>query len=224
MDPVVQDTAIVVLARAPVAARMQTRLARQLAHHVGDARAVELQRCIGGAVVGALVEPPRPYEVTVAFTPPHEGGTIRTWLRGADRYEPQPPGDLGMRIAVAMERARRRGHPRVIVVGTEAPAVQSQKVRESIAQACDWLDHVDCVLGPTLAGGYWLVGATRPLPIFHDMPWGDDALLERTRERLLGADLSWCELEPVADLEATDDAGLARLASVPGMPGWMTAR
>lgn len=202
---------------------MHTRLARQLAVQVGDSRALELHRCIGGAVMAELVETPRPYEVTVAFTPPHEGATIRTWLRGADRYEPQPSGDLGMRIAIAMERARRRGHERVLVVGTEAPAIQGSHIRDSIAQALDWLDHVDCVLGPTVAGGYWLVGATRPLPIFHDMPFGDGALMDRTRERLLGADVSWCELEPIADLDADDRSAMAKLADLPGMPGWLGA-
>jgi glycosyltransferase A (GT-A) superfamily protein (DUF2064 family) len=99
---------------------------------------------------------------------------------------------LGLRVATAMARAFARGHGRVVIVGAHDD--DHLLDRDRLEDALQWLEQVDCVLGPTERGTYWIVGGRRPLPALRELPWGTRALLSCTRERLLDAELSWCEL------------------------------
>ena len=45
------------------------------------------------------------------------------------------------------------------------------------------LDDAPAVIGPARDGGYYLLGATRALPVYDAMPWSTDALLDATRAR-----------------------------------------
>jgi len=177
--------AVIVLARAPVAARMDVRLAKRVEEaHTRDPESETM--------VAGLLHPARSYEVTIAYSPPHEGATVRHWLRGAERYEPQPPGDLGIAVAASMERAFKRGHERVVVVGSHDE--HHFVTRARIDDAFQWLEQVDCVLGP-LVSDFWIIGGRRPLPGLRELPWGEAGLLAATRGRLVEAELSWCELD-----------------------------
>jgi glycosyltransferase A (GT-A) superfamily protein (DUF2064 family) len=186
--------AVIVLARAPVAARMDVRLAERVAEaHARDPESESL--------IAALSKSERSYEVTIAYSPPHEGATVRLWLRGADRYEPQPSGDRGIAIATTMERAFKRGAERVVVVGSHDE--QHLVTRDRLEDAFQWLEQVDCVLGPLDGGreatgevsGFWVIGGRRALPGLRELPWGEPGLLAAMRERLVESELSWCELE-----------------------------
>jgi glycosyltransferase A (GT-A) superfamily protein (DUF2064 family) len=178
--------AVVVLVHAPVTARMDVRLARRVEEaHARDPRTA--------STIAALAHPDRSYDLTIAFSPPHEGATMRTWLPGADRYEPQSPGEMGVRIGVPLERALERGHARAVVVDTHDD--DHPVTRTCLEDALQWLEQVDCVIGATLRHGFWIVGARRPLPALRELPWGTPDLLERMRERLVAAELSWCELD-----------------------------
>ncbi len=181
--------AVVVLVHAPVRARMDVRLARRVEE--ANARDPRTARTIA-----ALAHPDRTYDLTLAFSPAHEGATLRLWLPGADRYEPQPTGELGLRIGVPLERALERGHARVVVA--DAHDDRHPLTRARVEDALQWLEQIDCVLGPTDLGGFWLLGARRPLPGLRELPWGTPDLLERVRERLVAAQLSWCELDGTA--------------------------
>lgn len=181
--------AVIVLTRAPVAARMDVRLAKRVEE--AHARDPESE-----TMIASLLHSARSYEVTIAFSPPHEGATVRLWLRGADRYEPQPPGDTGIAIATSMERAFKRGRERVVVVGSHDE--QHIVTRDRIEDAFQWLEQVDCVLGPVESGAFWIIGGRRPLPGLRELPWGTSALLAATRARLVEAELSWCELDRAA--------------------------
>ncbi len=140
-------------------------------------------------------------DVTVWFAPSDAGPEMRHWL-GADRdVRPQASGDRGVRLAAAMRAAdSRRGW--LAIVG-DCPSLDAPALREAAAIA----ERSEVVIGPTLDGGYYLIGGMPPLPdVLTAMPWGTSGLLPETRARLTRVGAVWSELTPLTSVETIDDA------------------
>lgn len=202
--------AVVVLAKAPARGAVKTRLARD----VGDDRALALHRRLAAAVTRALLAPTRTWTVAVATTPALDDATARAWLGPVDDVFAQCDGDLGARLSHATRRLL-AAHDRVVAVGTDCLDVTADRVREALAA----LDHAPAVIGPAHDGGYYLLGATRALPVYDAMPWSTDALLDATRARLRDAGIAWRELATARDIDTLDD--LVAAAQRPGAPSWL---
>ena len=118
---------------------------------------------------------------------------------------PQPEGDLGDRMLAALRHALacdRRG----IVIGTDCPA----QSRDDIEHAGTLLADYDVVLQPAHDGGYVMIGMARPRPeVFAEMPWGTDAVLAQTRERIRALGLRHAELPALPDLDRPEDLAVA---------------
>lgn len=206
-----RDAGVVVFARAPERGAVKTRLARDL----GDDRALALYRRLAAEVTRNLLAPDRAWDVVVAITPPRDPGEVRAWLGPVDDVVAQGDGDLGARMCAAMSRTLAR-HRRAVVVGTDCLEVTAARVAEALAA----LDEAPAVLGPALDGGYYLLGATRALPVYDAVPWSTDAVLDVTRARLRDAGLAWRELAIARDIDTLDD--LAAAAQRPGAPSWLS--
>lgn len=90
-----------------------------------------------------------------------------------------------------------------LAVGADCPRLDAPLLREAAGAIGEGL----VVLGPTLDGGYYLVGGRAPLPdIFSEMPWSTERLLEATRARLAGAGVPWRELRMLRDVDTAEDA------------------
>ena len=200
-------TQLIVMAKAPVPGFAKTRLipalgadgaaqlaARLLEHTLREARAAQL-----GAVILACAP-----EIThAAFTAQQRQGGVALVAQGE--------GDLGARMQRQFERAFAQGAERVIVIGTDAPALDAAMLR----RAADALAADDAVFVPAADGGYALIGLRRVLPsLFEAMPWSTNAVMATTRERLSLAAMRHVELPPVHDID--DPADLVHLP-----PGWL---
>lgn len=77
----------------------------------------------------------------------------------------------------------------------------------SIRKAFDLLSGSDLVLGPTLDGGYWLIGLKRPIPERFDLsvPWGSGGVRLGTLERARSSDCSCAETDAYRDIDTPDD-------------------
>lgn len=163
---------LVIMAKAPVAGRVKTRLARE----IGTVAATALYRRIAAAVVGRLAR--GPWQTIVALAPDRAARE-----RGAARgvvVEPQGRGDLGRRMQAAIDR---QPPGPVVVIGTDIPAIRPHHIREAFRA----LGGHDAVIGPAGDGGYWLVGLRRmPRPIrpFAKVRWSTPDALADTLENL----------------------------------------
>lgn len=113
---------------------------------------------------------------------PHQGRDYFAALAGND-YDliPQEDGDLGRRMERFMADQLRAGAERVVIVGTDSPAMPPERIEHAFQE----LAHVNVVVGPAADGGYYLLGCTNPLPpIFDDITWGSDNVFRETIERL----------------------------------------
>ncbi|MFW6062071.1 MAG: TIGR04283 family arsenosugar biosynthesis glycosyltransferase [Planctomycetota bacterium] len=188
----------IVFTRCPVPGQTKTRLAARL----GELPAAELHRRMAEATVtcarDACGQVDGDLEVTYSDA---DWRTMRRWLGGGILYRRQPLGDLGQRMAGAMQRALLDGARRVVLVGTDVPNVRPGHFRE----AWQALREVDLVLGATRDGGYWLIGARRPVDVFDGIAWSTDSVLQRTLELARRQNLRTHVLPPMADVDCAED-------------------
>lgn len=194
----VTETRILVFARAPEPGAAKTRLIPLL----GAARAATLQRLlIDRALSTALAAGTGPVELWCAPSAQHPQ-LLHCCERHGVTAVSQSDGDLGARMLHAAVAALAIG-PRVIIIGTDSPALTAADLR----RAADALDRRhDAVLIPAEDGGYVLIGLnwwdTR---LFTDIAWSTDQVMATTRERLAALNWKWLELPPLWDVDRPAD-------------------
>ncbi len=191
------DARIVVLAKAPVAGLVKTRLAPRLgAEGAARLHAELVHRTLRTALEAAV----GPVELCAAPSLQHP------FFAACERehtiaLSEQGEGDLGDRMARVIGRVARSG-TRVVLLGADCPALDAAYLREAVQS----LDRCDVVLGPAEDGGYVLVAARRLVPeMFRGPHWGTATVLEETRIRLREAGVAWCELATLWDLDRPED-------------------
>jgi len=189
---------LVVFARWPEPGQVKTRLSPALPPELAAAFYEAMVR--DTIETGRLASVDRRYLYWLGAPPD------RPWSRAAReagyRETLQRGSDLGTRLEAAFEELLSGPGEHVVVVGTDAPELSPALIAAAFAR----LASHDLVLGPTLDGGYYLVGLGRRAPeIFHGIPWGTDQVLARTLERAGGAGLTTALLDPLSDVDVPAD-------------------
>jgi rSAM/selenodomain-associated transferase 1 len=189
---------LVVMAKAPVAGRVKTRLSVE----VGVATPVRFVRHSLAALLQRVTAAPR-WSTLLAVTPDTTASS-RLWPWGVP-FMPQGSGDLGARMQRLFDCAPPGP---VVIVGTDIPDV----TRTHIAAAFRLLGRHDAVFGPAADGGYWLVGLRRRprvLRPFRGVRWSTEHALSDTLANL--HDCSVAQLPTLCDIDTAAD--LARCAA-----------
>lgn len=167
---------LVVFAKAPQAGLAKTRLIPALgAQDAADLALRMLQHTLRQALAAKL----GPVELCMS-----PGSDDPAWagvaLPAAVLRTDQGDGDLGQRMARAVERVAALGQP-VLLMGTDCPALSAA----CIAEAAQALTRHDAVLVPVADGGYVLIGLHAPCPaIFADMAWSTPDVAAVTLQRM----------------------------------------
>ena len=189
---------LVVFAREPVVGRVKTRLIPALG---ADGAADLYRRLLAIALDAAARVSGADPEIWCAGAPPDGGECARLARQYRMSWYHQPPGNLGARMAAALERAL-AGGGRAVLIGSDCPGYAPGYLAAAFAM----LDEQDAVLGPATDGGYVLIGLGRPAPeLFARISWGSDSVLAETRARLAGLGLRWNELPALCDLDRPED-------------------
>ena len=116
----------------------------------------------------------------------------------------QEGASLGDRMAEAMAWGFSEGFQKVVIIGVDSPTLPVVFLREAFER----LEADRTVLGPTLDGGYYLIGARDSSPdIFTNIAWGTDRVFIDTLNHLNEQDLSchllpfWYDVDRPADLD-----------------------
>lgn len=189
------ESTLVVFVKHPTPGAVKTRLAAA----IGPGAAAELYRALAEHVL-EVTTPSGEYERLVFFDRKEALPDMRAWLPGV-RLLAQSDGDLGARMSDAFVRAFARGAGRVALVGTDAPGVSRETVKEALAA----LDTADLVIGPSEDGGYYLVALRTPRPeLFAGMAWSTPSVREETLARAAVAGLSVRELPRLRDIDTLE--------------------
>lgn len=189
--------AVGVFAKAPTPGRVKTRLAAD----VGDTRATDIYRRMGRTTVEGLRH--GPWRLVVWVTPPDAEAfdAVGRWLGDDVELRPQSDGDLGRRMARALEELLEEADEAVLV-GTDIPGIDGDLVDDALSSLAD---H-DLVVGPATDGGYYLIGMSQARPeLFHDMAWSTDGVLSETLRRADAQNLRVALLEPRTDVDTVED-------------------
>lgn len=109
---------------------------------------------------------------------------------------------LGARLEAAMGDAFANGAGRVIAIGMDSPSMPVESIRAGFKI----LESRDCVLGPTLDGGYYLIGLSRPCPrLFRGIDWTCEDVYRETVRIIQQECLSYKELPVWYDVDTTED-------------------
>jgi hypothetical protein len=197
-----EPVALAILAKAPVAGSVKTRLIPALGADGAAALHARLIERTVETACAAVIGP-----VTLWVTPaPHP-----CFAALASRFRiplaAQPDGDLGARMLAACQAAAGPA----IVIGSDCPALTPSHLR----QAADVLRGHDVVVIPAEDGGYVLIGSREPQPnLFTGMTWSTDQVMAQTRQRLARHRLTWRELPSLWDLDRPEDLARLRAAGL----------
>jgi uncharacterized protein len=113
--------------------------------------------------------------------------------------------DLGQRMHRTFVDLFAKGYTLVLLVGTDVPTLPLSVYQEAFTM----LSRSDVVLGPTMDGGYYLVGLTKPAEkLFAGVPWSTDQVLAVTQQKAktlglsFGLTTAWRDVDTIADLHA----------------------
>lgn len=130
---------------------------------------------------------------------------------------PQRGTGFGDRLADALDRAfAAAGGEPVVVVGSDAPGLTADHVRQALDRLRDDPERV--VAGPSPDGGFYLLAAARPIPgLATGVRWCRGEALASLRRTLAAAGRRLIEIAPLADLDRPAD--LDRWLARGGRPG-----
>jgi uncharacterized protein len=188
---------LLVIAKAPVAGRVKTRLCPPCTH----AQAA-------GLAEAALADTLAACGKTGARRILVLDGRPGPWLPAGWTVIPQRGGGLAERLAHAFADA---GGP-ALLVGMDTPQVTGAQLRAGLAA----LEEADAVFGPALDGGYWAIGLRTPDPaVFAGVPMSRVFTGAIQRARLAALGLRTVDLPALRDV---DDIAAARAvaAAAPG--------
>ena len=203
-----------IFARAPEPGRSKTRLIGRLGaagaaalHAAMIEDVLGLSRAVAARRVLAAADRPDRFHPFLVEMAAREGIPLVA----------QSEGDLGARMAAAIAAGLGEAE-RVCIIGSDSPALLPAQIAAAFAR----LDTADVVLGPAEDGGYWLIGARRPLgEVLAETAWSTPAVLQTTRTRaeqaglrVALAELHWDVDEPT-DLERLSRVLAAEPARAP---------
>ena len=203
---------IILFLRAPEKGKVKTRLARDL----GEIRALELYIQFAESVLGAAQESGA--GIDICFCPKDKLPLIESWLGKDHSFFPQTGKDLGERMALALAHVFDTGAEKAVLVGSDIPEIRAAH----FAMAFEALDQWDMVIGPSMDGGYWLIGFNRQSftpRLFQGIEWSTDSVCSATLDLAGKAGLSFQRLPVLRDVDTAKDLG--RINSLVEDPGRM---
>jgi uncharacterized protein len=181
---------VAIMAKAPVAGRVKTRLCPPFSPH--DAARLATA-ALQDTLTAALATRCRRRVVAL-------DGAPGPWLPARFDVLSQPRGGLDVRIAALL----RACEGPTIVVGMDTPQL-TPRLLDTALGLLD--DGADAVLGPALDGGYWLLGLSDPHPgAVIGVPMSSSRTGAAQRDRLDALGLRTAVLPTLRDVDTADDA------------------
>lgn len=189
---------LIVFTRYPVPGVTKTRLIPELGH----LNAADVHRKLTENIIYQIKQ--LHAEKGLCYEVCYTGGSkeeMKVWLGNDLTYTEQAQGDLGVRMYSSITGAFNTGGGKAVLIGTDIP----EPVSGYIEMAFSRLDEKDIILGPTIDGGYWLVGMKSPHNIFNEVNWGTETVLAQTVDMIRLHGLTFFLFPEINDIDTVDD-------------------
>jgi rSAM/selenodomain-associated transferase 1 len=189
---------LVVFAKTPRLGKVKTRLCPPLSVE----QALELHRALVEDTLERLLSVSRPnleywIYLSEAVTDPADLTITSDWTQRI-----QQGLNLGERLSEAFRTAFDEGIERIVVLGSDSPTVPLDCIHEAFEE----LGRYDAVIGPSLDGGYYLLGCSQFIPeIFQGVSWGKVTVLRETTDALQRAQKRFNYLIDWYDIDTDED-------------------
>ena len=183
---------IIVFVRTPELGKVKTRLAKS----IGDVSALTIYKLLLKHTETVLHD--LSFDKVVYYSEKVEENDF--WEAKLFEKKLQKGADLGERMQHAFETAFEQGYQKVLIIGSDLFDLKSIH----ITNAFDALENHDLTIGPSLDGGYYLLGMKELYPaVFKNKKWGTDSILENTLKDLQQQNVKL--LEALNDIDTFED-------------------
>ena len=183
---------IIVFVRTPELGKVKTRLAKS----IGDVSALTIYKLLLKHTATVLHD--LSFDKVVYYSEKVEENDF--WEARLFEKKRQKGADLGKRMQHAFETAFEKGYQKVLIIGSDLFDLKSIH----ITTAFEALENHDLTIGPSLDGGYYLLGMKELYPaVFKNKKWGTDSILENTLKDLQQQNVKL--LEALNDIDTFED-------------------
>ncbi|MGL1930888.1 MAG: TIGR04282 family arsenosugar biosynthesis glycosyltransferase [Desulfotalea sp.] len=195
---------IIIFTRFPVPGKTKTRLIPSL----GPKRAAELQQKMTEKVAReALIAGENLAASVSIFYTDGTNDQMTEWLGDCFQYYPQSSGDIGMRMEYAFSLILQNTVSSAILIGSDIPGITAEIIEKGMHS----LQNSDAVVGPSIDGGYYLIGMNQNVKeklktlLFAEISWSTSEVLNKTIQRLNKSECSYALLQSLQDIDRPED-------------------
>lgn len=201
-EPQGHKEALVVMAKAPRAGEVKTRLLGALSPEEAKRLYVAFLSDTF-ALMEDVKEERESLALALCYTPEGEVEAFEEVEREGSLMIPQRGQDLGERLTNCFADLFALGFDSVVVIGADSPTLPGEFVFDAFE--CFETDD-DVVIGPTEDGGYYLIGMRKlHKRIFEDIPWSSAGALDATVDRARETELNLVLLPEWRDVDTPED-------------------
>lgn len=187
------DTALVIFVKNPVEGKVKTRLAKS----IGDEKAVVIYK--------QLLQ--HTYIITKEMSIDkyvYYGDFVNNNDIWDENYKKalQQGADLGQRMENAFKEVLSVGYKKVLIIGSDC----AQLTTDIINTAIEKLDESDIVIGPSLDGGYYLLGMKKiTSQLFNGIEWSTNTVFSKSLEIAGNQHLKVTTVQKLSDVDVIED-------------------
>lgn len=191
------QNALLIFIKNPAIGKVKTRLAKT----VGDLNALKIYQYLLDHTMEITYELDRidKFLYYNEFIP-----TKDEWPSSMYSKELQTGKDLGEKMLNAFTKVFGENYQKVVLMMPDCPKMSDTLIEKAFKV----LDSHDLVLGPTMDGGYYIIGMKKLIPeLFINKEYSTPHILEDTIKDINNAGKSYFKLPMLTDVDMEDDLG-----------------
>ncbi|WP_050607054.1 TIGR04282 family arsenosugar biosynthesis glycosyltransferase [Clostridium niameyense] len=191
--------ALIIMTRIPVAGKTKTRLMKIL---TGE-QCASIHKSFLMDILNTTNFMKKNMDIYLTYSDEGPFSIIESLIPEYIKAFPQSGKILGEKMRNAIENLLDNGYDKVVLIGSDIPEVQPN----NIEKAFEILDEKDVCFGPTMDGGYYLVGMKKMHPIVFesDIKWGSKYVFDNTMGILNKANLQVGFVDKYEDIDTEED-------------------
>jgi len=192
------DRCLLFFIKNPEKGNVKTRLASAM----GDEKAVKFYKRFLLEMLSTLNR--GTFLFYLCFYPEHSLKDLKRWLGDHYLYTPQYGENLGEKMKNGFVEAFAMSFKRVVLIGSDIPDLPLEFIEEAFTS----LNEKDAVIGPSIDGGYYLIGFSDKSfspQVFEGVPWGQETVFKKTMKLLEREGKTVHTLQPLRDIDTIKD-------------------